>query len=252
MFDVLPAKLESEPLVRVKPRSKEPVIDNNTPEPTHKVAQWVINGGNVGICLAETDLVVVDVDDSDAATAVSVNLPETFEVKTGSVWFHRYYCWPECKRNTSFSESSVRSSGWMAVIPPSRHPTGGKYYVSRNVEPAEIEVSELEAVLSEFEEGEDSPNPHPEPGTRFRDDLDELDELIDHDGYRADVRDVLEDRDAEHDRRVWLAGFLSEAVGLSSSEVVRLIDRHNRWANYDRETTKHQVKSVIESAGGSR
>jgi hypothetical protein len=82
------------------------------------------------------------------------------------------------------------------------------------------------------------------------DDLDELDELIHHDKWRAEVREVLEDREAGHDRRVWLAGFLTDAVGLSVEETTDLICRLARWDNLDRETTRKQVWSVVRSDGG--
>lgn len=246
---VFPRQIVSEPLVRVKPESKEPVIDNNTPEPPEKVAQWVAAGGNAGICLRETDTVVVDLDNAETLAVADALLPETFEVQTGSGWVHRYYSCTEWERNTSFSGSSIRSDGWMAVVPPSHHPNGSKYQVAQDCEVAEVEPSALDELLNKFVQ-DNSVRSHPEPKPRGTGGLDELDELIDHDGYRSEVREVLEDRDADHERRVWLVGFLSEAVGLSVGEIVHLIDRHNRWSNYDQETTERQVKSVVESAGG--
>lgn len=249
----IPGVLVDEPLVRVKPDSKEPVIDSRTPEPTEEVQAWVINGGNAGICLSETGLVVVDVDDFEVGRVVLDELPETFAVRTGSGWVHRYYWCPDWDRNVSLGDSSIRSDGWMAVIPPSRHPNGERYTVRRNVEPVEVPPKALKRMLDEVgtETGAGAPEGHPEPsdgspGGR----LDDLDDLITHDGYREEVREVLTASDPAHNRRLWLAGFLSDAVGMSLREIVQLIDRHNRWVDYDRAITERQAESVVQSGGG--
>jgi hypothetical protein len=120
---------------------------------------------------------------------------------------------------------------------------------------AEVSVGQIRELVDCYTEDRDTDTSAPAQREQSRADsgeLDELDELIDHDGYRGDVRDVLKDREAEHHRRVWLAGFLHGGVGLSATEIVRLIDRLNQWDNYDRQITEQQVKSVIESSGGGR
>jgi len=140
----------------------------------------------------------------------------------------------------------------MAVVPPSIHPDGGEYRVTRDIWPAEIAVSELEQLENSLTEDADTSGSQSKPRRASGDDLDELDELIHHDGYRADVRAALEDRDAAHNQRQFVAGFLLDKVGLSVTEVVQLIDRHNRWADYDPAITKRQVEGVEKSDGGSR
>lgn len=254
---VFPEQLADEPLIRVKRGSKEPVIDNYEVESTSSVASWVQIGNNAGICLADSSLVVIDADTTEVATEVYEQLPETFTVNTGGGGFglHYYFECPEWGRNTGFSDgdSSIRTNGWMAVIPPSQ--CESRYIVSRDVPVARVGPDELGDVVDALTESGDTDGSHPVDGDRGRGgsgDLDELDELIDHDGYRGEVREVLGDREAEHDRRVWLVGFLHGAVGLPASEIVGLIDRRNQWANYDRETTKRQVESAVKSTGGGR
>lgn len=251
---VFPDQLQDKPLLRVKPQSKVPVIDNNTPESGDKVGRWAMMGGNAGICLAETELVVVDIDSSEVGKAVAMLLPETFEVKTGSGWYHRYYRCPDwhsrSSQNKELGGGSIRGSGWMAVVPPSTHPSGGSYTVHKDRPITEIATDPLDDLVQEFTDhgGGD----HPEGEDRDRDcgDLDQLDELITHDGYRSDIREALSDPRADHNQRQFLVGFLHESVGLSADQILTLIDRHNQWSNYDREITERMVKSVIESAGG--
>lgn len=254
---MFPDQLAGEPLIRVKYRSKVPCVDCYAVERTNAVANWVQLGNNAGICLSDTPLVVVDADTQEVAAEVAECLPTTFTVATGGEGFglHYYFHCPEWGINRGFSDgdSSIRTGGKFAVIPPSV--TEGRYTVRRDVDVAKVGVDELTELVDRCTE--DSGTSTSAAATEDRDradsgEPDELDELIDHDGYRADAREVLKDRGAEHHRRVWLAGFLHGAVGLSASEIVRVIDRFNHWDNYDREITERQVKSVIESSGGGR
>ena len=249
---VIPERLSREPLIRVKPQSKEPVVDSYEVEAASAISRWIETGGNAAICLAESSYVVVDVDSVEVARAVGETLPETFVVSTGSGWFHYYFECPEWTRNVELGGGSIRSDGWIAVIPPSTHPSGGAYRVMRDREVAAVDADRLGELVERFTEtGSEG---HPEPSGEDRGDgrLDELDELIGHDGYRADVREILESSDPDHNRRLWLVGFLSDAVGLSESEIVRLIDQRNRWQDYKRGVTEEQVASVVGSSGGSR
>lgn len=250
---VVPEQLATEPLIRVKSGSKVPVVDNYEVEDVEVVSEWVEAGGNAGISLADSSYVVVDADTPEVVLAVSNLLPETFTVDTGGggLGVHYYFDCPEWGRNTTLSDgdSSVRSGGWMAVVPPSV--TAEEYTVAYDLPVARVQPEQLAELVDSLGNG-GGVGSHPNSARRTTGgDLGELDELITHDGYRAEVRGVLEDRDAPHDSRVWLVGFLSDAVGLSTGEVVRLVDRHNRWSDYDRAITRRQVVSVVES-GGSR
>jgi len=252
-----PHRLLSEPLIRVKPASKVPEDGPKEPKPNLKIVRWLTNeDGNAGICLDGSDLVVVDADTTQVAQEAVERLPETFTVETGGEGFgvHYYYECPEWGRNEYLSDgdSSIRSDGYMAVIPPSKHPDGGRYRVTRDIPPAEIAVSELEELVDSLTEDRDTEGSKAVGTPRDRDELDDLDELIHHDEKRADVRAALEDRDAAHNQRQFVAGFLLHVVGLSVPEVVQLIDRHNQWADYDPKITKQQVESVSRSGGRSR
>jgi len=252
-----PHKLLSEPLIRVKPQSKVPKDGPKDAKPELVILRWLREeGGNVGIALEHSDLVVVDADTREVAQEAVERLPETFTVDTGGDGFgvHYYYECPEWSRNAYLADgdSSIRSDGYMAVVPPSIHPDGGEYRVTRDIWPAEIAVSELEQLENSLTEDADTSGGQSRPRRASGDDLDELDELIHHDEKRADVRAALEDRDAAHNQRQFVAGFLLHEVGLSVTEVVQLIDRHNRWADYDFVITKRQVEGVEKSDGGSR
>lgn len=252
---MIPEQLREEPLIRVREASKKPVVDNYEVEATESVESWVEEGGNVGIALAETDTVVVDIDDESVLQAVLELFPETFTVETGSGWYHCYYCCEEWTANASLTgDSSIRSKGWMAVVPPSIHPeTGERYTVHRDIPVTKVDEWRFRELVDRFGESGAGGQPHPPMGSEQGESVDRLGELIDHDGYREEVREVLEDRTAGHERRVWLAGFLSGAVGLGVAEIVDVIEEYNRWSNYDREVTRKQVESVVKSGrGGGR
>jgi len=251
-----PAKLRGEPWIRLRPESKRPRDGPKDAKPDKVILRWLCDGGNVGIALGRSDLVVIDADVMEVAQEAAERLPETFTVETGGDGFglHLYYKCPQWAGNPTLADgdSSVRSDGYYAVMPPSIHPDGGKYRVARDIEIAEIAVPELEQLVNSLTEDTDTSVSRSKPRRANGDDLDELDELIHHDEKRADVRAALEDRDAAHNQRQFVAGFLLHVVGLSVAEVVQLIDRHNRWADYDPAITKRQVEGVQKSGGESR
>jgi hypothetical protein len=254
---VIPEQLREEPLIRLKPGSKEPVRSVYAVESVERVTEWIEGGGNVGVSLQD-DLVVLDADSREMAGAAVVELPRTFVVRTGSGGTHLYYrCaeWTENKQFTADGDDlgSVRTDGWQVACPPSIHPSGEPYRVASDRAISTVGAGEIETVVESIGGETGSVDDRgSESRERSRSDLDELDELIDHDGHRAEIREILNDPTAPHDRRVYLAGFLHDAVGLSAGEITSLIARHNRWDNFDRATTRRQVESVIESAGGGR
>ncbi|WP_254271663.1 bifunctional DNA primase/polymerase [Haloarcula marina] len=225
-----------------------------------RLSAWVESGGNIGRVL-DDDLVAVDVDSARLAGIADTLLPSTFTVRTGSGGEHQFYRCPGFDRNTQLSSDlgSVRSDGWFVVVPPSRHPSGTRYRVLDSQRVASVETDLLESLIEAANASVEadcssngatadatggSPGASRLPG--------DLDDLIHHDDRRAEVWEVLRDRTAGHYRRVWLAGFLLGAVDLSTSQVVAVIDRHNRWRNYNRQETARQVRAVAESAGRSR
>jgi len=253
---MIPERLRALPLILVEEESKKPMRDSRAVVDPDVAEQWVDRGGNVAVSLLD-DTIVVDVDSYEVSEYVSENLPETFTVRTGGGWVHLYFRCPGWDDSTSFKSSdgdelgSVRSDGWIAVAPPSIHPeTGEMYQVKADREIVEIEEERIEEIVDEFSgrgSGSEETKAERERG-KTSGELDELDELIHHDEYRAKIRGILQDSGAGHVDRLYLAGFLLDTVGLSEREVCRIIDKFNRWSNYDREITREQVASV---AGGS-
>ena len=253
---VFPEQLADEPLIRVKRGSKEPVFRSSAVEPTGDVAQWVVEGNNAGICLAESSLVVVDADTAEVVSVVYEQLPETFTVSTGGEGFglHYYFECAEWSRNATLKDgdSSIRSDGWMAVIPPSEREE--QYAVANDAPVAEVGSGQLSDLVDELTEDASSSAPSVDSDSRPRpasSDLDELDTLIHHDGQRQKLRGILRDRHAPHGDRVYLAGFLYNETSLSPGDVCHIIDKFNRWENYDAEVSERQILSVIKSSGRS-
>lgn len=247
---MIPPRLRELPLIRVKKAAKRPVTSVYDVQDAAVIEDWIAVGGNAAVALVETDVLVVDVDAPELGREAAELLPETFTVDTPN-GLHLYYSCQEWARNTELGgKGSIRSDGWIAVIPPSKHPDGGRYRVQHDRPIAVVERWQLEELVDEFDQDDGSGHPAPRAAESKRaGDLDDLDELIHHDGYRAKVREVLEDPNAGHDRRVWLAGFLADGVGLSGREVVNVIAKHNKWSNFDRETTRRQVRSVMRGGG---
>jgi len=235
--------------------------------------EWVRAGGNVGVACGG-DLVVVDVDDPGRVLSLVGEAfgVETFTVQTPGGGFHVYLDCPGWEGNRSWKAgggelASVRATaGRFVVAPPSRHPEGGRYSVFVDAPVATVGPDAFRRFCRGMDAIETVVGGGPGDGQEDGDDsraddrrgrvggggLDELDRLIDHDDRRADVRAALEDPDAGHSQRQFAAGFLLDAVGLSVSETVRIIDKFNRWDNYDRATTRKQVRAVDRSSPGGR
>jgi len=261
----VPKRLWQWRLIRVEESGKEPVTGPTLGESLRSIRWWLDQGGNVGVSpRPDDDLLILDVEAEDVVPLVGEAIGvETFLVKTGGGLVHVYFRCPDWGRgNLSVGNGdeellSVRADNHYVVTPPSIHPdTGERYSVLVDTEIAEVSASTVAAFVERVEEdltGDedgDGDGERRDRGEVSSADLDELDELIRHDEYRAEVREILRDREAGHDRRVWLAGFLLDGVGLSVSETVRIIDKFNRWNNYDRSVTESQVESVDRSTGG--
>jgi hypothetical protein len=62
----------------------------------------------------------------------------------------------------------------------------------------------------------------------------------------------LNETDAQHRDRLWLAGWLYSAAGLYQTEIVDLIEQECNWIDYDRSITSKMVSSVIRSTDSDR
>lgn len=165
---VIPEQLSREPLVRVKPQSKEPVSGGDEIEAASAISRWVETGGNAATCLTESSYVVVDVDSVELSLAVKEALPETFVVSPGGGWCHYYYECSEWTRNVEVGGGTIRSDGEIVVIPPSTHPSSGQYRVLADREVAEIEADLLGRLVEWYTEVVS--RAHVEPGDKDSDD----------------------------------------------------------------------------------
>ena len=207
--------------------------------------EWVANGGNVGRALNDS-LVALDVDKPVLADAADEHLPPTFTVRTGK-GEHRYYDCPEWRDNRQLADvGSIRSDHYLVVVPPSTHPTGYAYAVLRDHPIASTTQEALETIADAVTPERATTTP-----TRGSCSSDVL-SAVHHDEHRAELLSVLRDSNPGHHERVWLVGFLYCVVGMDVREIIALIEQQNRWADFDRETTRRQVESVVRSRGCSR
>lgn len=252
----IPRRIRGESLIRLHPNSKRPVTDVYDTRPLEDVREWVINGGNVGVH-CDGDLVVVDIDEPPFGEIATEFLPWTFTVSTPG-GEHRYLRCSDWDRNTSVTDEqgeigSVRTDGHYVVAPPSTNRARDSYGVGCDDPIATVRAENLSDLIDTAKEaanaggggggGGSAGGSRPEPAGR--EGLDKLDRLITHDDAREDVRRALRDPRAPHDTRVWLVGFLNEAVGVGEGEILEIIDQFNDWENYDPETTERQVRSVV-------
>jgi len=128
----------TERFIKLEQESKAPKIGPDGPffkADSPELAEWIENGGNVGLNLG--DLVALDVDSHEFRQLANDQLPSTFSVRSGSGGEHRYFrCEWSGRRQFSTDGSdmgSVRSGNWYLVVPPSIHPeTGEEYHVLRD------------------------------------------------------------------------------------------------------------------------
>jgi len=268
----VPPQLRVYPLIRVcKPncfthtnfssQGKRPVTTVEDSEPLETITNWIDNGGNVGVVArSNNDLVIIDSDSKEFSEIIFNYLPETFTVESGGSNFgeHIYYK-SDYNKNKGWNdpEGSIRSTNWMCVCPPSSHESGGVYTTTNNTEIAAVSESDLKSVVKKIESsstrnvkrggGGGSSGSPPAPSSHRNADLD----FIKRDDIRADITEILHTQ-SEHNRRVWMVGWLHGAAGLAQSEITDIIMDNARWSNLDREIVERQVESVIDSSYSGR
>lgn len=62
---------------------------------------------------------------------------------------------------------------------------------------------------------------------------------------RRELENILRSRRASHAQRLFLVGFLHNVVGLSSSDVLDVIDKYNCWEDYNKELTQYQIEGTL-------
>lgn len=197
--------------------------------------------------LKPNKLLVVDIDYPDKVD-FSV-LPETFTVKTGGGGYHLYY-WniEELPSNHKPEWGEIKTTGHV-VGHGVTHESGKTYEIAEHVPIVTIEREELEEILKDSRPDK-SGNPagglHPNHA-----DISDCQELyfIKSDRKRRKVLKILRDSDPDHNDRLWLAGFLNY-IGLNQSGIINVITQFNHWSDYDKGTTRNQVKSVLKGKKG--
>lgn len=241
---------------------KRPVNSNWQNEDTRllDLRRHIQNVGNYGVVpRSSNDLVVIDADDREYENLVASNLPPTFTVETGQ-GHHWYYKsdWSQNKRWSGEINGEIKSNNSQVVGPGSDHHSGQKYSVKNDhlitsintAEIADFIVSVNEAVSVERggsgsggSGGSSPPSPQQIPDSL---------NFIRKASLREKVADILNDTDAGHNDRLWLAGWLYGAAGLRDNEIVNLIMAEARWSNLDREKVKQGVSEVIKYSDSSR
>ena len=231
---------------------KRPVSSADDIESVAEIKAWVADGGNAGIVpTAEDDLAILDVDSAKLAHIASKHLPETFTVSTHS-GSHRYYRVPNWTTNHGWGEvGSIRADNWIAVIPPSTHPSGEQYTVEKNLPVAMVSPFQFRKVINTVETGQaDQTNSTAQTTNNLRGTIPDL-SFIHSDSIRNRIEGYLQASNPDHSDRVWLVGWLyhvPEDPNLSEQDIVDLIMTNARWDNLDREIVSDQVTAVIESS----
>lgn len=230
---------------------KRPVSSVDDSRSESEVSDWVQEGGNAGIVpKSDDELAILDIDSPQLSRLARKYLPETFTVRTQS-GRHRYYRIPGWDENYGWGElGSVRANNWMAVIPPSIHPSGTQYSVDQELPIAKIAPRELDLVIDEIESSQPASEPAPNTPKTTSASIDNLD-FIHSDSIRHRIERYLHASNPDHNDRMWLVGWLyhvPENPQLSKQEIIDLILQNAHWSNLDPEIVEEQVASVIKSS----
>ena len=203
------------------------------------------------------------------AEILDQELPSTFTVESGGrgLGQHWYYQCDQAteQRNWDHPEGGVNVDYWQVVGPGSVHAeTGDKYEIIDDRPIARISLEEYQAVYDIFTEIHQSETANTvadvESGGGGSSDGSAARPLstpnslnfINSEKYRKKVARVLNETDAQHRDRLWLAGWLYSAAGLYQTEIVDLIEQECNWIDYDRSITSKMVSSVIRSTDSDR
>lgn len=279
---LIPHQLAEYPLIRVcrpdcqshnpcNSEGKRPVTAADDPEPNTHIRSWIARDGNYGVVpTTDNDLVVFDVDSAAMAEVLGRKLPPTFTVQSGGADFgqHWYYqCDPAAdQRNWDEPEGGVRTDNWMCVAPGSVHAeTGATYEILTDADIATIshddyrtvyelltEIDDLHADTTTVETtGGSQTNSSPESPPESSETPESLSFIASTESQRK-IADILQNPDAPHRDRLWLAGWLYGAAGLKPAEIISLLNQEARWSDYDPEITRSQVESIPDTTDSER
>lgn len=136
--------------------SKRP-IEKNWVEDNHswdEIKLWIKKGNNFGVVCGYGDLIVIDSDEPELASAVDKDLSDTFRIKTGGGGTHDYYFCSDIKKKIILQNGKhygeVQSYGTQVVGAGSLHPSGNKYEIIKDVPIKEISYKQLIKCVKPF------------------------------------------------------------------------------------------------------
>lgn len=127
----------------------------NKPYTWEQIQEHVKKEKNFGVLCGYGNLIVVDCDDVELHDRVRRELPQTFEVLTGSGGKHCYFFCPELKKkivlqNETKHYGEVQAMGAQVVAAGSIHPTGTEYRINQDLPIVTISLEELTTCIKPF------------------------------------------------------------------------------------------------------
>jgi hypothetical protein len=130
-----------------------------------KLAAYLLEGHNFGICTGMGDLIIFDADELTRLLELGIlgKLPPTFSVRTGNGGRHKYYICRDIEHKAIMYDLELRDPdnpdkplhlgeiqtlGFQCVCPGSLHPNGRRYVVEDDLPIAEISWMVLYKVLA--------------------------------------------------------------------------------------------------------
>src|SRR3989344_286111 len=114
-----------------------------------EIKKWFSSPSAKGIAIATgsiSGIVVLDID--QGANITSMDLPDTFKVKTGGGGLHYYFKYPKDKiiKNSAGKIGEyidIRGDGGCIIAPPSLHQSGNRYEWLEGFSPDKAEIAEI-------------------------------------------------------------------------------------------------------------
>jgi hypothetical protein len=142
-----------------------PGSDTNYRYDDPKLAAYLLEGHNFGICTGMGGLNIFDADELTRLQELGIldDLPATFSVRTGGGGLHKYYICRDIKRKAVMYDlelkdpyhpdkplhlGEIQTLGFQCLCPGSLHPNGRRYVVEDDLPIAEISWAELYKVLA--------------------------------------------------------------------------------------------------------
>jgi len=218
-----------------------------------------------GILTVPNNLLVIDIDHPDEID--SSELKNTFTVQSGGGGFHLYYNKGDIINSDHSPEWGELKGTGHVVGPGVMHESGNEYKVIKNIPIETIFKSDIDSIIkdgpSKQERNLEKPNNQGKHINKSKasdnsdmastsDDVSDPLHFIKSEQKRKEVSSILNSHAPGHNKRCWLVGWLYSVANLSEREILDLIQNMNRWSDFNLETTKKQVRSVIKSNRNGR